>query len=97
MLESTSKFRVHQIIYRDDRRGFALASGYWDGDEAKLQIACRWFEEGGIGYPQTFGKPQWLLFPDNISVGVTDILNPKDSELVVRFPRTPSDADKKQT
>ena len=60
MLESTSKFKVHDIVY--NKGGFAIARGHWEGG-ADLSLACRWHEEGGIGYPQTFGKPQWMLLP----------------------------------
>lgn len=69
MLDSTSKFAVKEIIFK--RVGFALATGFWDGDNDQLRLACRWYDEdGGIGYPQTFGKPQWMLFPEGIRVGI---------------------------
>lgn len=64
MLDSTSKFEVVQIVYDDGE--FAIAEGYWDGNRAELNFAARWHEGGGIGYPQTYGKPQWFLFPNNI-------------------------------
>jgi hypothetical protein len=28
-------------------------------------IGARWHDEG-IGYPQTYRKPQWFIFPDDI-------------------------------
>jgi len=65
MIESTSKFTVAEIVYQDDLQGFAVAKGYWDGDKSRYRIGIRWFEDGGMGYPQTFGKPQWFLMPDN--------------------------------
>jgi hypothetical protein len=60
MLESTSKFEVKAILYNDGE--FAIAEGYWN-KEPTLRLATRWHEDGGIGYPQTYGKPQWFLFP----------------------------------
>ena len=66
MLESTSKFALVDVIHNRD--GFALATGYWDGNDSVLRLACRWHEESGIGYPQTYGKPQWLLFPETVKV-----------------------------
>ncbi len=66
MLASTSKFTLVNVIH--DREGFALATGYWDGDHSILRLACRWHEDGGLGYPQTFGKPQWMMFPETVKV-----------------------------
>lgn len=83
MLESTSKYTVVDIIYNKD--GFAIAKGYWDGDNSKLILACRWHEPDGIGYPQTFGKPQWMMFPDEIPVDVFNSLNPSRTEVRVTF------------
>jgi hypothetical protein len=66
MIESTSKFKVADIIYNKD--GFAVALGYWDGD-SQLSLGCRWHTKDGLGYPQTYGKPQWMEFPrQDISV-----------------------------
>lgn len=82
MIESTSKFRVHDIVY--NKGGFALARGYWEGSET-LSLACRWHDEG-IGYPQTFGKPQWMLFPSDpsmVDVEVTSTLIPAESRVVI--------------
>lgn len=61
VLESTGKFKVKSIIF--DNGEFAIARGHWDGG-LRLSTACRWHEKDGIGYPQTFGKPQWMLLPD---------------------------------
>ncbi|MBT2784805.1 MULTISPECIES: hypothetical protein [unclassified Halomonas] len=65
MLKSTSKFEVVELIYKKENSegGFAIATGYWEGNREKLATACRWYEDDGIGYPQTFGKPQWMLLP----------------------------------
>ena len=87
MLESTSKFKVKEVIYdrktdHDNKNGFALALGLWDGNEG-LRLACRWYEDGGMGYPQTFGKPQWMLLPDTgISVEVLNALDPASTAKV---------------
>lgn len=61
MIGSTGRFKVQAIIFNNGE--FAIAQGYWDGQE-RLSTACRWHEPDGIGYPQTFGKPQWMLLPD---------------------------------
>lgn len=82
MIESTSKFKVVDIIYNKD--SFAIAKGYWDGN-TDLSLACRWHDDG-IGYPQTFGKPQWMAFPsENISVDITNALNPESTEVSIKF------------
>jgi hypothetical protein len=81
-LESTSKFKVEKILYQSPK--FAIASGYWDGG-SKLGLACRWYADG-IGYPQTYGKPQWMNLPAEVSVEVKDLLNPSRSEVVLHFP-----------
>jgi len=26
-------------------------------------VGVRWYEEDGMGFPQTYGKPQWLVLP----------------------------------
>lgn len=60
-LGDTSMFRVSTILTDDGE--FAIASGYWN-KETELSIACRWHAQGkSCGYPQTFGKPQWMLLP----------------------------------
>jgi hypothetical protein len=70
MIGDTSKFKVLDVLF--DKNNFAIARGYWDGDNTKLRLACRW-HDAGIGYPQTFGKPQWMMLPDepDLSLQVT--------------------------
>ncbi|MFG0504168.1 hypothetical protein ACF8GD_16200 [Pseudomonas putida] len=60
MIGSTGKFKVKTILFNDGE--FAIAQGHWEGQES-LSTACRWHETEGIGYPQTFGKPQWMILP----------------------------------
>jgi hypothetical protein len=84
-LGSTNKFKVHEIIYNDG--DFAFATGHWDGG-TNLSLACRWYSEG-IGYPQTFGNPQWMLLPDVI-VDRQNILDPSKIDLLLRFVRKPT-------
>ena len=79
MIASTSKFRVHDIVY--DKGGFAVARGYWE-ESPNLSLACRWHDDG-IGYPQTFGKPQWMMFPGDIGVEVTSTLVPSESRVIL--------------
>ncbi len=96
LLQSTSKFKVERIIYRDDEREFAIATGYWDGDDKILRIACRWFNDD-IGYPQTFGKPQWMLLPDGIKVDLVNLLDPTIAEVVIHFRNLSSQTDRPLT
>jgi len=81
MLESTGRFKVHDIVYNKD--GFAVARGYWD-EKTELGLGCRWHEEG-IGYPQTFGKPQWMALPPspNLSVQIISTLDPTEAKVVI--------------
>jgi len=79
-LESTSKFKVTDIVY--DNGSFTFATGHWDGG-AHLVLACRW-SSPGIGYPQTFGKPQWMLMPEAV-VEQHNILDPQRMEFVIRL------------
>lgn len=84
MIGETSKFRDISIIY--NKNGFAIAKGHWNGDTQKYRLACRWHEEdGGIGYPQTFGKPQWMVLPDDINVDILNSLQPTDAKVEVTF------------
>lgn len=82
MLESTSKFQVKEIIYNKD--GFAIATGYWDGNKSALGLGCRWHEDGGLGYPQTYGKPQWMKLPD-CTVSIANILDLQSTSITLTF------------
>jgi hypothetical protein len=62
MKSDTAKFTKVTILYDDG--SFAIAKGIWDNE--KEAMGARWYEEGGLGYPQTYGKPQWFIFPDDI-------------------------------
>lgn len=87
MLNSTSKFEVVEVIYKRPESptvGFAIATGYWEGQRDRLATACRWYNDG-IGYPQTFGKPQWMLLPVD-AFSVDDLLKlPEHRTAEVRF------------
>lgn len=74
MLRDTSKFKFLDYVYNIGNTGFVVARGYWNGD-TKLSLACRW-EEGDIGYPQTFGHPQWMVLPENLTLDIVDALSP---------------------
>ncbi len=80
MIASTSKFSVHDIVY--NKGGFAIARGHWEGS-ANFSLACRWHEEDGIGYPQTFGKPQWMLFPGAASIEIVGSLDPNETRVSI--------------
>ncbi|PHN79902.1 hypothetical protein [Pseudomonas syringae] len=81
MLESTSKFKLKDIIFNDG--SFAIASGKWDGIDG-VSVACRWHDEG-IGYPQTFGKPQWMLMPSGTKVDILDAFNSGSKKVKLSF------------
>lgn len=81
MLESTGKFKVEKIISNDG--SFALATGYWNGGKT-LSLACRWHEPDGIGYPQTFGKAQWMVLPAS-QVDIQNALSPESSKVTLTF------------
>jgi hypothetical protein len=83
MIGDTSKFKVQDIVY--NKGGFAIARGYWEGQD-KLRLACRWHEDGGLGYPQTFGKPQWMMFPEtDLSVEIVSTLEPSQAKVEISF------------
>ena len=66
-----SRFQVEKILYNIE--GFSIAYGFWE--DGNKHLAVRWDgEEGKLGFPQTFGKPQWLLIPDKLSVPITKAL-----------------------
>lgn len=79
MIKSTSKFTVKDIVY--DKDGFAVARGHWENNP-NLSLACRWHDDG-VGYPQTFGKPQWMLFPNDVKVEVVGTLDPVEDRVVI--------------
>jgi len=58
----TSMFKNISIIWDDGE--FAVAEGTWD-EETETRIGMRYYGEG-IGCPQAFGKPQWLVLPHAI-------------------------------
>jgi len=66
----TSKFNDVQVVYDDGE--FVIAKGVWDGKHDGVGV--RWAGDG-IGYPQTFGKPQWMILPDNIGAMILVVLN----------------------
>ena len=66
-----SKFQVEKILYNID--GFSIAYGLWEGENKYL--AVRWDgEQGKTGMPQTFGKPQWLIIPGELTIAFTKYL-----------------------
>jgi hypothetical protein len=83
MIGDTGKFKVHDVVY--NKNGFAVARGYWDGNTSQLRLACRWHEDGGLGYPQTFGKPQWMQLPEHpdLSVDIIGALNALPTKVVI--------------
>lgn len=82
MIESTSKFRVFDVVY--NKNSFAIARGHWEGSK-DLNLACRWHSEDGIGYPQTFGKPQWMQLPDWVDVELSSGIDPASAKVTITF------------
>lgn len=85
----TRLFEPLEILYQVN--GFVVVSGKWKDDEVPNPngIACRWHEPGKIGYPQTFGKPQWFRLPitrRDVEKGANPILA-SDLTLHFRLPR----------
>ena len=72
-----SKFQVEEILYNID--GFSIAYGIWE--DGHKYLAVRWDgEEGKTGFPQTFGKPQWLIIPDGLTIIFTKALLDTDDQ-----------------
>lgn len=74
MKKDTSKFTNTKIFYDEKDSatlGFAFARGLWEGDE---RIGCRWYDDNGIGYPQTYGKPQWFILPKDVGKIIEQVL-----------------------
>lgn len=67
---NTSRFKVTTVLYDND--GFIVAEGEWTEPatgEKTTEIGCRWAGEGDdIGYPQTYGKPQWMIIPKELGL-----------------------------
>jgi hypothetical protein len=66
----TRKFTPHRIVHED--RGFVIAVGEWvEPDDHPGEppiprhnaVAVRWHIPGEIGYPNGFGRPQWMYTP----------------------------------
>ena len=72
MKESTTKFKVIEIIY--DNGSYVMAKGRWDGGP-DMRIGERWYSEEGIGYPQSYGKSQWFVMPIEIGNVILGIFN----------------------
>ncbi len=53
----TSQFKPEKIVYSEGY--FVIAEGKWV-DAPMPVIAIRWHVPGKIGYPNGFGKPQWM-------------------------------------
>lgn len=54
----TNKFVPKKIIVNRD--GFVVASGNWENYTGDM-LACRWHSKKDLGYPNGFGRPQWML------------------------------------
>lgn len=73
---NAAKFEVEKILYNTD--GFSIAFGVWE--DGKMYLGIRWDGENDkTGFPQTFGKPQWLVVAHELTIPFTKAL--LDSEL----------------
>ncbi|MAP22955.1 MAG: hypothetical protein CL582_18680, partial [Alteromonadaceae bacterium] len=92
----TNRFKPEEILYESG--GFVIASGTWtepDSNGVSDKLACRWHPQDGIGYPNGFGRPQWMnlgrLRRDDVEVHklskfakrIKLNFNPDHSEIVV--------------
>ena len=60
-------FIVETILYNHE--SFSVAYGCWDDDYRCL--AVRWDgEENRSGFPQTFGRPMWLIIPQELTIPI---------------------------
>lgn len=93
---NTNRFKPEEILYESG--GFVIASGTWTepgGVGISDKLACRWHPQDGIGYPNGFGRPQWMnlgrLRRDDVEVHklskfakrIKLNFNPDHSEIVV--------------
>lgn len=60
----TRMFTPKEILF--DYNGFVVARGNWTGEVNKV-VACRW-NDSELGYPNGYGKPQWMRLPVDTSV-----------------------------
>jgi hypothetical protein len=66
----TSTFVPDETIYDDGE--FMVSNGKWFEDKSfpgEQTIAMRWYTEG-IGYPNGFGRAQWMLVPDFVGKAI---------------------------
>lgn len=69
----TGKFTPKEILFH--KNGFVIARGPWEKDTLD-SVACRWHVPGEIGYPNGFGRPQWMLLGNVKPEHVTPTDNP---------------------
>lgn len=74
----TGRFKPETIVYED--RGFIVAYGQWK-DKGLPGIGIRWHVPGEIGYPNGFGKPQWMETPIRLD-DIASLNNPVMPEAV---------------
>ena len=62
----TNKFDPKITIYDDGE--FIIAQGTWKEEDKDYpsSYAMRWYSGDGLGYPNGFGRPQWMACPDHI-------------------------------
>jgi hypothetical protein len=89
MKTETTMFKNVRIIYDNEEQGFVIAKGIWNDEHQEPTIGMRWYDNNGkIGYPQTYGKPQWFVLPKEIgniielSIGFSES---KSADLLVRL------------
>lgn len=79
----TSQFEPFSILYNRDC--FVVARGAWKDDD-RPGFACRWHVPGEIGYPNGFGRPQWMKLPNESHEVTVD----KDGNLRMFFNNDPN-------
>ena len=73
VISPKTRWRLGHILHDGGEGGWSVAEGQWEKDvdgQWGDAIAIRWnggAGKGGVGHPQAYGKPTWLIIPDEIA------------------------------
>lgn len=81
MLRDTGRFKVLERL--TDNAEYSLVWGIWDEDSPALGL--HWYNGTSTGFPQSWGKPQWAVIPDELAFHILSGLGRKD--LTDQLPR----------
>ena len=74
----TGNFIPEKEIYDDGE--FIIMDGQWvvskrdEPLETDFCTCVRWYSGDSIGYPNAFGRAQWMVLPDKIAQGIKTML-----------------------